>query len=203
MTRPVVATVAEEAYSALGPLTAKDEDNDWALLNFVAALTLALEEIDDLVRDSDDGPGWSSVVDIDRAPTDALAWLGQLVGVSPDASLDDTAQRERIRDVSGFRRGSRAAMEAAARRYLTGTRTVNIRERDSSAYHLTVTTYAGETPDEDKTEAAIRAQKPAGLVLVYVVSSGASYGTLEATGMTYRQLRATYPTYEHMKLAII
>jgi hypothetical protein len=195
--------VAEEAYAALGPLTAEDEDTDWPLLRFVAAVTLALEEIDDLVRDSGDGPGWSAIVDIDRAPADALAWLGQLVGVSPDASLSDSGQRERIRDVSGFRRGSRGALEAAAKRHLTGTRTVNIRERDTSAYHLTVTTYLGETPDEDKTEAAIRAQKPAGLVLVYVVSSGATYGTLETTGMTYRQLRATYPTYEHMKLALV
>jgi hypothetical protein len=203
MTRPVVSTIAEEVYGSLGPLSEQDEANDWALLNFVAALTQALEEIDDLVRDSDVGPGWSAVLDIDQVPAEALGWLGQFVGVSPDASLTEEAQRERIRDVSGFRRGSRVALEGAAKRYLTGSRTVHIAERDTSPYHLTVTTYTGETPDEDKTEAALRAQKPAGLVLEYVVSAGATYDVLAATGMTYDELGDTYPTYQLMKLAIV
>jgi hypothetical protein len=203
MTRPVVATVVEETYSALGPLTAKDEDNDWALLNFVAALTLALEEIDELVRDSDDGPGWSSLLDIDRAPSEALPWLGQLVGVTVGASLSEEDQRQQIKEAQGFQRGTPAAMVGAAKPYLTGSKTVVFDERDTSAYHLTVYTFTAETPNSSLVQAALLRQKPAGLVMVHSVITGATYDQLSATGNTYNQLRTAYPTYDRMKAAIL
>jgi hypothetical protein len=200
--RPVVGALAEEIYGALGPLTAHDEENDWALLRFVSAIAKAPQVTDDLVRDSDAGPGWSSIVDLDRAPADALPWLAQFVGVDVATDLDEASQRLRIRETSGFRRGTLAAIEGAARQYLTGSRTVQVQERDTSPYHLKVTTFQTETPVPDRTAEALQAQKPAGLVLQYVVSTGATYDELKATGLTYDQLAAAYPTYTQMKLAI-
>jgi hypothetical protein len=50
---------------------------------------------------------------------------------------------------------------------------------------------------------ALMAAKPAGLVLEFVVSSGARYSALKATGLTYSQLATTYPSYTIMKLAIL
>jgi hypothetical protein len=203
MTRPVVGTVAEEVYAALGPLPAEDEGNDWALLNFVAALTQALEDIDDLVRDSDAGPGWSSIVDIDRVSSEALPWLAQLVGVTVDEALSDADQRQQIQETQGFQRGTLAALVGAVKPYLTGSKTVVVDERDTSAYHLSVNTFTAETPDSSLVAAALMRLKPAGLVLAYATLTGATYNQLNATGKTYNQLRTTYPTYDRMKAAIL
>jgi hypothetical protein len=200
--RPEVVPLAEEIYAALGPLTLRDQATGWHLLRFVNAIAQAPQWTDDLVRDSDAGPGWSSVVDLDRAPVEALAWLGQFVGVEIHPDIDVESQRLRIRETAGFRRGTRAAIEGAARQFLTGNRTVQVLERDTSAYHLKVITFETETPFPDRTGAAVQAQKPAGLVLQYVMSSGATYGELKATGDTYAELSDEYPTYTQMKLAI-
>jgi Glycosyl hydrolases family 16/Phage tail protein (Tail_P2_I) len=200
--RPEVSPLAEEIYAALGPLTAHDQENGWHLLRFVAAIAHEPQWTDDLVRDSEAGPGWSSIVDLDRAPAEALGWLGQFVGVDTHPDIDAESQRIRIRETAGFRRGTRAAIEGAARQLLTGNRTVQVQERDTSPYHLKVITFETETPVPDRTAAALQAQKPAGLVLQYVVSSGATYGELTATGDTYAELNDEYPTYTQMKLAI-
>jgi Glycosyl hydrolases family 16/Phage tail protein (Tail_P2_I) len=200
--RPEVVPLAEEIYAALGPLTIGDEATGWHLLRFVNAIAQAPQWTDDLVRDSDVGPGWSSVVDVDRAPADALAWLGQFIGVEVEPDIDAESQRLRIRETAGFRRGTKAAIEGAARQFLTGNRTVQVLERDTSPYHLKVITFETETPFPDRTEAAVQEQKPAGLVLQYVLSSGATYGELTATGDTYAELSTEYPTYTQLKLAI-
>jgi hypothetical protein len=200
--RPDVVPLAEEIYAALGPLTADDQRHGWQLLRFVSAISQAPQVTEDLVRDSDAGPGWSSVLDVDRAPAEALGWLAQFVGVDVEPNIDPNSQRLRIKETAGFRRGTKAAIEGAARQFLTGNRTVQVQERDTSAYHLKVTTFETETPFPDRTEAALQAQKPAGLVLQYVMSSGATYAELKATGNTYTQLKTAYPTYTQLKLAI-
>src|SRR5437764_7240325 len=119
--------------------------------------------VEDLVRDTLDGPGWSALVDLDRCPDVALPWLAQLVGVRllPGSTPDE--QRARIASTDGFRRGTRDAMIAAARATLTGAGTVILRERDGDpvaepidyAYRLTAITYADETPDASATEQAL------------------------------------------------
>jgi hypothetical protein len=201
--RPTVVPLAEEIYAALGPLTAEDHENEWALLRYVNAIAQAPQWTEDLVRDTDAGPGWSSLMDVDRAPDDALPWLAQFIGVEIEPSLDAESQRLRIKETAGFRRGTRAAVEGAARQFLTGSRSAIVVERDTSPYHLKVTTFEAETPLPDRTAAALQAQKPAGLVLQYEVSSGATCGALKATGMTCAQLGDTYPTCKAMKLAVL
>jgi hypothetical protein len=200
--RPDVVPLAEEIYAGLGPLTADDQSHGWPLLRFVNAIAQAPQWTEDLVRDTDAGPGWSSVLDVDRAPAEALAWLGQFAGVDVEPNIDPDSQRLRIKETAGFRRGTRAAIEGAARQFLIGNRTVQVLERDTSAYHLKVITFETETPFPDRTAAALQAQKPAGLVLQYELSSGATYAELKATGDTYDELGDTYPTYTQMKLAI-
>jgi hypothetical protein len=201
--RPTVVPLAEEIYAALGPLTAEDEVHGWPLLRFINAIAQAPQWTEDLVRDRDAGPGWSSVVDLERAPTEALAWLAQFVGVVIEPNLDSDSQRLRIKETAGFNRGTRAAIEGAARQFLTGSRTAIVLERDTSPYHLKVVTFEAETALPDRTAAALQAQKPAGLVLQYEVSSGATCGALKATGMTCAQLGDTYPTCKAMKLAVL
>lgn len=202
MARPVVTATAEELYEALGPLAVGDENNGWHLLNYVAALVSPAQEIEDLVRDTDTYPGWSSVLDIDRVPATAIGWLGQFIGVSVPDELPTASKRLRVKETAGFQRGTPASIAGAARQYLTGGKLVRITERDTSAYHFKVVTFLAETPSSAKVLAALLEQKPAGLQMTYEVSSGQTYAELKTTGLTYAQLGSTYPTYSDMKLSV-
>ncbi len=183
------------------PWNDADEATGWQLLRFVAGLTLDLAKIDDLIRDGDDRPGWSNAVDVDSAPAAYLPWIGQMAGVTVDESLSADDQRDQVKQVAGFRRGTVASLVAAAQPYLTGSKAVVVEERDTSAYHFTVATFASETLDAVAVEKALRAEKPAGLVMSYVVRTGLTYDQLAASGKTYDELTAEFPTSDDMKYA--
>lgn len=105
-----------------------------------------------------------------------------MVGVAFVGTLTEVQQRQRIEDQEGRRRGTRAAIEAAAKKTLTGGQQVFIYEKwGGDAYTLRVVTYTAETPDPAATEAAIRRQKPAGIVLIYEVVTA---GTIDALAGT-------------------
>lgn len=89
-----------------------------------------LDVTEQWARDHDGRPGWSSLLDLDDAPAVALPWLGQFVGVTVDQKLDAVRQRDVIRSAAGFARGSVAALKAAAQTYLTGTKHVDVFERE-------------------------------------------------------------------------
>jgi hypothetical protein len=153
------------------------------------------EEASWYARDSDDGPGFVRLVDLDLAPEKALPWLAQFVGVQLQPGLDDAAQRARIRATDGFHRGTVSALVGAARQYLTGGKTVIVRERDGDAYTLTIVTYTAETPDSGLVLAALLDQKPGGLILNYVVETGQDWATLQANYATWADVIAHYPTW--------
>lgn len=203
MPRPVVTATTEEAYRGLGPLTEPDADLDYPLLRFVASVADQLQVVNDLARDTDEAPGWAKVFDPARTPDEFVGWLGQFVGVRELVGLTPLAQRMRIRETAGFQRGTKAAIEGAAKQFLSGSRQVKVYERDGSPYRLRVRTYQTETPDAARVEAAVRAQKPAGLVLTYEVVTGASYGQMDTAHGTYADMDAAYPTYQDQTLAVI
>lgn len=70
------------------------------------------------MRDSAAGPGWSPVLDVDRAPVEWLGWLAQFAGVRLRPGLAAPEQRARIKNTDGHRRGSSPALRAAARQHL-------------------------------------------------------------------------------------
>lgn len=83
-----------------------------------------------------------------------LAWLGQFAGVTRRQDLAAAGERLRLRETSGYRRGTRPAIDGAARQRLVGpdgtpeTATVFVTERiGGSPYVLAVATLASETPD--------------------------------------------------------
>lgn len=195
MPRPVVSAAAEEVYDSLQHFTDQDESLGWPLLTYCEALVgQSLQPLEDLIRDTDDGkPGWYSIVDLDDISSDGLAYLAQFVGATLIAGLDDATQRDRIRNVSGRARGRPETIAAAAAQYLTGTKRVDVFERDTGdAYKIRVRTFASETPDSTKVQNAIMAEKPAGLILTYQL----------AGGMTYTELAAAYTTYDNMKTSV-
>lgn len=205
MPRPVVTPTTEDAYASLGPLTRHDETYDWPLLRYLDAMLRQLDEIEQLARDSDEYDGWGKLLDLQATPDKALPWLAQLVGVVPLQGLDAESQRIRIGEAAGWHRGTPSAIRGAMKQFLTGSRTTQIFERyQGNPYRLRVRTFAAETPNPAKVEEAVRALKPAGIVLTYDVSEGQAYGdiALDAEVTDYASLAAKYPTYEDLRYGI-
>lgn len=205
MPRPVVSDTAEELYASLGPWQRRDTaigeaTDEWRLLELCEGLAGGLQGVEDIIRDTDDGPGWSIVMDADRAPVDWLPWLGQFVGVRLPPGLSEAEQRARIKNTDGFQRGTPEALKAAARSYLTGSQSVFFIERYGSPYRLQVATLIAETPDPAVVERALLEQKPAGIVLTYATVAGHDYATLAATHVSYASLPGAYPTYADMAI---
>jgi hypothetical protein len=201
--RPEVSSVTEEFYASLGVWaradTIRGETIDrWELLEFCESIGGLLQPLDDIIQDTDDGPGWSIVMDVDRAPADWLGWLAQFVGVRLRAGLTLGEQRDRIKSTDGFRRGTPSAIIGAAQQFLTGDKQVFLIERHGSAWALTVATLASETPDPAKVEYAVREQKPAGIVMNVVTVAGDDYDYIANTHATYTALLAAFDTYAEL-----
>lgn len=192
-------TAGDELYAALEPLHLDDQARGYPLRSLCRSIGYMLQPVDDLARDTDQGPGWTRVLNADLAPREALPWLGQFLGVRVSAGAPAPVQRVEIKTAAGFRRGSVRAIREAAQAWLEGERRVLIRERDGSAYRLVVITYEAETPYPHAVEAAIRAQKPAGISLDYVVQSGQDYQTLEEGHDDYADVAASYTSYDDVR----
>lgn len=199
-------TFADRLYDALGPLATLDPQAGWSLLIYVNAIGTMYQLVEDWVRDTPDGPGWSLLLDVNRAPDEALAWLAQLAGVRlfPGATPDEN--RARIISTDGFRRGTREAMIGAAQATLTGRKFVLFRERDHDpadtpdyAYYLTVSTYANETPDPAATLAALLAQKPGGIVMTYRTQTGQTWQQVKDDFATWADVKAHYPDWASVR----
>jgi hypothetical protein len=175
MARPVVSVAAEEMFAALGPWADADgEDTGWALLKFCEAVAAPLQAGIDNARDQADGtPGWAKVMSADTAPIEWLPWLGQFVGIKVDTYMPDAEQREQIKAEQSWQRGTTAYFIAQVRKWLVGTQTVEISERDTSPYHFSVNVYGGEL-------------------------SGLHYSTLDAMYLTYAAMDAAYASYADM-----
>lgn len=194
---------ASTLYVALAPLAQQDDDYGWSLLILLNAIGTMFQELDDVERDTVDGPGWSPLLDLDRCPDYALPWLAQFVGVRvlPDSTA--AQQRARILATDGWRRGTPAAIVGATKATLTGTQSVVIRERDVSGadppYTLIVRTLTSETPNATSTLNAILAQKPAGIVLDYASVTGQDYSGLKSKQATYAAAKSAYRDYTAMR----
>lgn len=207
--RPTVGSSAEDVYQGLGPWAWKDtEDERWSLLEMVEAIVGGnrLQLLDDIVRDSEAGPGWSKVLNLELAPEEWLGWLAQFVGVRTRAGLSDAAQRARIAGTDGFRRGTPGALEAAARQYLVGpdgtgeSAYVIINERlGGFAYRLGILTLESQTPDEQAVLNAILEQKPAGIVLTFSTVPGQTYEALRTAFDSYQDIKDAYATYDDLR----
>jgi hypothetical protein len=186
-----------DLYAELEPLAYDDANQDNALLTYLDTIGSMFDEIEGYARDGPLGePGWSIILDLSRAPEKALPWLGQFVGVRITEGLTLAQKVSQIQARGGFGRGTPLALVLAAQTFLTGGKTVVLRERDTSAYHLTVFTYTSETPDSAKVASALQAAKPAGLVLSYSVVAGGTYGGLLAGYATYDAVRTGFLTYQ-------
>lgn len=124
------------------------------LTTYITGIAQPFELVEEWASDTDDDIGWSLLLDIDRAPDEALPWLAQIVGMTLDTSLSVADQRIQIHQANNWKRGTPGAIQAAPLPYLTGSKTVILRERfDGTSvdapYYMQVATLASETPPED------------------------------------------------------
>lgn len=204
MPMPVLNPVAERIYEEIRPIAYNDAVYDYFLAHMVEAWTRPFLIVEEIVRDTDDGPGWSSIMHPDTAPAMFLDWLSVVLGSIPRPGETEEQARQRLRGMEHLRRGSAAAMRSAATRYLdTGDPDVEpyviFNERvGGNAWQLAVRTLASQTPDEDQVRAALMEQKPIGIVLTYEAVTDPDYDTVEAAYDDYAEVLASYPTYGHM-----
>lgn len=183
MAAPVVHRETADQYQALGAgLRYGDGDaNGWALLHFIDSWAHLLAAISDLVSDSDAGPGWSLLFDVDRCPRAWLPILGVFAGVFIPDSLPDADARARIRQSSAEYSGTVGAFKQAVRESLTGTKTVTVKERDGSPRRLTAQTYTVETPDPAFTALKAELQTPAWIQLAFGTVPGPTWDLVKPT----------------------
>lgn len=217
--RPDLGSVAEELYSRLAQFHAHtldgrevtDEELGWQLLIFWGSVARRWQYVEDLSRPGDGSEGWSPLVDIERIPDgtgpldegNGLPFLSQFKGVTLLPGMTPDQQRERIHNTDGFVRCTSDAIEFAAKRHLTGTRTVYINEREGGlAKHIGVVTYTTETPDPTVTFNDIIEQKPWGYIVDFQVVDEWGYQALKIAFDDYGEIKLHYPDYHGVKVNV-
>jgi len=196
---PITTQVGQDLYDALEPLTFADESLGWPLAHYVDALGLILEEIAGMVRTDDEGnDGWSPFADPQRCPDGWRYTLALWAGVRYPRRMGTQELRDYIDGHGpGIWRGTKTAILAAVRRYLTPDGTVYFEERaDGNPYALRIFTFGFNTLDEDAIRAELEANVPAGLLLDYEVRVGQTYDMLAGSVETYDEMKTTFPTYD-------
>lgn len=211
MIRPSLGSVAEELYLALAPFTERispedpgrtitDEELDWPLLIYFGTLARRWQQVEDLSRDTDDGPGWSPLVDIDRIPDEGLPYIAQFKGKTILQGMSPIEARARIDSTDGFDRGSPDALRSAGKRHLTGDQHIFIHERvGGDEWLIDVVTYTDETPDPAQTLRDLLEQKPYGILINHVVTDAYNYEVLRAAFTDYADIRAHFADYQGVR----
>ena len=192
---PAVGPFGDSIYTEVAPLTYDDINQAWSLLYYVDSIGQMFDEIELLARDTDEVPGWCMLLNPDTTPAKALPWLAQFVGVQLEPTLSEADQRAYIKAAAQWRRGSVQAIIETTQFFLTGSKTVRLDERDSSAYHYTVTIDPDEVTDIDAVTAALTRAKPAGLQFQLLLSTTHTYFYVKTTYATYSAAKAANPTY--------
>lgn len=168
MTQPVINPAGQTIYEHISPLVEQDESYDWATLYLVSAIGAMVQDLDQIIEDTDEQPAWTILLSPDTCPVLWLPWLAWLYGVTLTPGMDEAAQRGTIRDLPPHRRGTPAALVAAVKQTLMGAKNVTIVERaGGDAYSLLVATRTAETPDPAATESAAWSQTPIDTILTY------------------------------------
>lgn len=163
------------------------------LEDLVDGYAAPLAEIDDRLQPTE--RTWPAAFDVEQSPDPA--WIGTATGTTVPGGLTLEQQRDFVRDRASWRRGTPPAIKGAVSQLLTGSRRVDLFERDGSPWHLRVRTYSAETPvTADDLAAAAGTQKPVGITLEAEVALGASYDHVTAEFASYDDFTTTYTDYD-------
>jgi hypothetical protein len=167
-------SISEDLQDALVPWLTPD------LADYADAIGWMFSGVEVYVSADDEEENWSILFDPDECPVEALPYLAQYVGERLPTGLAEPLAREWIKDAPNQLRGTMYAIFRAAQRTLTGSRSVQIKERngvlgEDDADRLSVVTYTQETPDPDAVLADLLTVVPADIVLDYQVLSGQTW----------------------------
>jgi len=197
-----VKDVTQRLYDNLEPLSGPDASLGWPLLAFIDAIGQMFQPAADLCEDGPNGePGWSIIVDIDRCPDEGLDYLGQFIGMHFYSGITPDQKRQQIRDHTSWQRGTPGSIISAIRLFLTGTKTVQLNERDTSAYHFGAIIWATEAPADTTVIVRYVNQfaKPAGLQWTLTVNPGSppslTYAQIYTQNWIYQYIYDTFQTY--------
>lgn len=192
------SAVAARIVAALGDALARRGGP--AFEDLVDGYAAPIAPLDDRLQPVD--RGWPAAFDLDTTPDPAF--IGTATGTDVPGGLTLEQQREYVRDRASWRRGTPQAIKGAVAQLLTGTRRVDLYERDGSPWHLRVRTYSAESAGV--TDADIRAaagtQKPVGITLDAEVALGATYDHHTAELASYDEFKATYSTYDEASIHV-
>jgi hypothetical protein len=221
MSEPIYDAVTERFYYRRLSQMYRDADaaQGWPLKSWLSGI-LAQQQVAETLLDRflyttpDVGGLAGDTSDlVDPATADAawLPWLGQLVGARLDTSLPVADQRTAIAGaITGLRAGSKAAIANAAKKNLTGTKTVSVVDHSTDTgslgsggqWDVLIVTVASETPmgtAQVIADVIAAGQKPAGVQL-WCKTFEASWSVIEAArpawatgwdGFTWRQIEET------------
>jgi len=158
---------AERILARLEPI----DVGDATLSHIAEALGLGAVEGDEVAPGTDTHVPWARLLDPATCPVWALDWLAQWVGDRLLPSDSEQDKRDRISQAAGFYSGTDRAMREEVARTLTGTKSVTVLSRvGGDRWAQTVKVKTSECPSSAVSEAAARRQKPAGVVLTFIVS---------------------------------
>ncbi len=207
MARPTVGEVAEIVYEDLAGNAFGDEDLDWPLLFFVGCIGGIFQDAWDIAQDTDGHAGWEHVLSPTDTPSIALKYLSNYVGVTVQPAWTEEETRDALRNPAAFRRGSVPHIRSVVQRFLTGTKNVQIREREGGAWNLEIRTMDNESPDGGSVDgdaliiaALIAETKPVGIILDFESVPGIDYTGLDADFTDYDDLAAEDLTYDEVAL---
>lgn len=167
----LVTSAGTRLYDRLAPVATYDPENGNIVRAIAEVLAEPQELVDQVARDTDTHLAWQAALDPDVTPDEFLPWLAQFAGTQLLPSDTAEQQRERIKSAAGFHRGTPRAIREEVQLTLTGTKFVNLLQRvGGDMWAITVVTRTTETPDPAATERAARAQKPAGMLMTFVVT---------------------------------
>jgi len=184
--------LADLAYSYL-PRHVRDAD-DGTVYALLAAIAYPVRAMVDLLR------GVDEVADPMATPPSRLPWLAAMAGVDLTA-VPQPDRRAFIASPTSRYRGCPDAVVQRVGLTLSGARRVFVEcPYLGDPWQIRVRTYAAETPDPAATEAAIRAEVPAWLVLTVDTAAGMTWDQRKAKYGTFDDEKATGKTYDELAL---
>lgn len=164
-----LASFAERVLDYLDPIALNSID----LNHYIGGIGELFQEIEDYARDTPAGPGWSTLMDVDRIPTKGLDWLAQFVGVQIDHDGTEQDLRQQIRGHDRWGRGTPLSIIGPASHWIPGNGKLYMSERNTNPWHITFT-------------------------MVDVPGPGQTYGDVYDLQTSYHKVRTFYATYSEV-----
>lgn len=185
-------TLATDTVAALPEyVRVADEGLGGPLATWLAGLCDQVQPTVDMLADDD-------LVNPATCPPALLPYAGALGGIDLEG-VPSADVRPFLAQATAKLRGSEAAIRQRVGLTLTGSRTITIETCfGGDPLAMRITTYDAETPNPAATEAAIRLEAPAWLVVTVQVAEGIDYTELTSRYATYDLLTATGYTYEQL-----